>query len=126
MHEVGCVLSVSLLGGFHVRVGPRLVHDSDWRLRKTKNLIKLLALAPGHRLHREQVMELLWPDQDPEAAANNLHKAIYMARRALESGLSPAAPSSYLHLHSSSLVLIGPDREVRNPRRYSVLHWEAR
>jgi len=35
------------------------------------NLIKLLALARGHRLHREQAMEYLWPGLDPEAAANN-------------------------------------------------------
>src|SRR5437879_4845847 len=119
MDDVGPALSIRLLGGFHVSVGPRLVHDSDWRLRKTKNLVKLLALAPGHRLHREQVMEVLWPDQDPEAAANNLHKAIYMARRALESGLSPATPSSYLHLQSSSLVLSGP-----RPLRVDVEEFE--
>src|SRR6266581_4443432 len=79
MDDVGPALSIRLLGGFHVTVGPRLIHDGDWRLRKTKNLVKLLALAPGHRLHREQLMEVLWPDQDPDAAANNLHKAIYTA-----------------------------------------------
>jgi DNA-binding SARP family transcriptional activator len=46
-------------------------------------LIKLLALAPAHRLHREQVMDTLWPDLSPEAAAANLRKATHFLRRAL-------------------------------------------
>jgi predicted ATPase len=48
--------------------------------------VKLLALAPGHRLHREQAMDVLWGDREPAAAANNLHQAIYVARRALGAG----------------------------------------
>ena len=46
-------------------------------------LVKLLALAPAHRLHREQLMEELWPELDPAAAANNLHQVVHVARRAL-------------------------------------------
>src|SRR5436190_5723637 len=57
--------------------------DDHWRLRKAKTLVKLLALAPGHRLHRDAVVDVLWPDQDPAAATNNLHQAMHAARRAL-------------------------------------------
>src|SRR6476469_3762613 len=56
-----------------------------WHRRKPAALIKLLALAPGHRLHREEVMETLWPELDPETAGANLRKALYYARRALAS-----------------------------------------
>lgn len=45
--------------------------------------MKLLAVTPGHRLHREQVMELFWPDLEPEAAGANLRKAVHFARRSL-------------------------------------------
>ena len=45
-------LQVALLGGFSVRVGSRAVPGS-WRLRKSKTLVKLLALAEGHRAHRD-------------------------------------------------------------------------
>jgi DNA-3-methyladenine glycosylase II len=41
---------VRMLGGFSVSVGPRTVEEGGWRLRKAASLIKLLALAPGHRL----------------------------------------------------------------------------
>ncbi len=47
--------------------------------------MKLLALADGHRLHREQAMDALWPDRGPGPAANNLNQAVHAARRALGS-----------------------------------------
>ena len=67
-------LHVALLGGFSVRVGSRAVPGS-WRLRKSKTLVKLLALADGHRAHRDVLAGVLWPGLDPAAAANNLHQA---------------------------------------------------
>ena len=48
---------VRLLGGFKVSVGSRTIGQAEWPLRKAANLLKLLALAPGHRLHRERVMD---------------------------------------------------------------------
>ena len=77
---------IHLLGAFAVAVDDRLVPDGAWRLRKAKTLVKLLALAPGHRLHREQVVAVLWPERAPEAAANNLHQVLHVARRQLDGG----------------------------------------
>ena len=95
-----------MLGGFRVSVGARSIGEEEWRLKKAANLIKLLALAPGHRLHREQAIELLWPELDPEPALNNLHYALHVARRILEpsAGASSAA-SRYLHLQNERLTL---------------------
>jgi predicted ATPase/DNA-binding SARP family transcriptional activator len=76
-------LHVTLLGAFHVRVGAHAVPDSVWRLSKARTLLKLLALAPGHRLPRDLVLDLLWPDLEPEAAANNLYGVLHGMRRAL-------------------------------------------
>lgn len=74
---------VSLLGGFAASIDGVAVTDSAWRLKKARELVKLLALARGHRLHREVVMDELWRDLAPAAAANNLHQAVHVARRAL-------------------------------------------
>ena len=79
-------VSVTLLGGFAADVSGAPVAESAWRLKKARELVKLLALAPGHRLHREQAMDLLWGDREPAAAANNLNQAVYIARRALDAG----------------------------------------
>jgi DNA-binding SARP family transcriptional activator len=62
MKEKPQTVRIQLLGGFRVSVGFRTVGEDGWRLKKAKSLLKLLALAPGHRMHREQAMDLLWPD----------------------------------------------------------------
>jgi DNA-binding SARP family transcriptional activator len=72
-----------LLGGFRVGLDSRTVPDEAWRRNKAKAVVKLLALAPSHRLHREQLMDLLWPELAPDAAAANLRKAVHFARQAL-------------------------------------------
>src|SRR4051794_11341657 len=76
-------VSVRLLGGFTATVDGAVVPDSAWRLKKARELVKLLALACGHRIHRDQALDVLWRDLAPAAAANNLHQAVHVARRAL-------------------------------------------
>ena len=94
---------IRLLGGFAVWVGGVVVPDS-WRLRKAKTLVKLLALAPGHRLHRDVLAETLWPDRAPEASANNVHQALHAARRAL-AGAGAGAPASTIELRDDVVAL---------------------
>ena len=76
-------VEIDLLGGFAVRVDGRPVPDGEWRRRHAAGLVKLLALAPRRTLHREQVLDALWPDTRVEDAAPRLHKAAHYARRAL-------------------------------------------
>jgi DNA-binding SARP family transcriptional activator len=76
-------VTIKLLGGCAAAVDSANVAASSWRLKKARELVKLLALAPGHRLHREQAMDVLWPDRSPQAAANNLNQAVHVVRRAL-------------------------------------------
>ena len=76
-------MRVQLLGGFGVEVDGRTVDPSRWRLTKARTVVKLLALDPAQRLHREYLLDLLWPDLSPSAAANNLHQALHAGRRAL-------------------------------------------
>jgi predicted ATPase len=76
-------VAITLLGGFGAMAGGELIADSVWRLRKGRELVKLLALAEGHSLHREQLIDVLWPEREPDAAANNLNQVVHAARRAL-------------------------------------------
>jgi DNA-binding SARP family transcriptional activator len=100
------VVRIELLGGFRLWVGPRVIREGRWRLRKAKSLIKLLARAPGHRLHRKQVIETLWPGLEPRSAANNLHQILHAARRAFEpSTPAGSAASGYLLLRDEQLTL---------------------
>jgi DNA-binding SARP family transcriptional activator/tetratricopeptide (TPR) repeat protein len=76
-------LDVRLLGRFEVAVDARRVAASAWEHRRAEDLVKLLALSPGHRLTRDEVVEALWPHLGAKAGVANLHKAVYYARRAL-------------------------------------------
>ena len=84
-------LRISLLGGFAVGVGSHPVAAEAWRRRKPAALLKILALAPGHRVHREQLLDQLWPDLDLAAGGANLRKAIHQARAALDAASRGAA-----------------------------------
>jgi predicted ATPase/DNA-binding SARP family transcriptional activator/DNA-binding CsgD family transcriptional regulator len=95
------VLRIALLGGFRVSVGTRTIEEDAWHLKKAANLVKLLALAPGHLLHREQAMDALWPDLARRAASNNLRQVLHAARQVLD----PVVGSRYLTSENGSLNL---------------------
>jgi predicted ATPase/DNA-binding NarL/FixJ family response regulator len=85
------------------------VSEGAWHLRKARSLVKLLALAPGHSLHREQLMELLWPNLGKTAATNNLRGSLHAARAALAS--DPTVASRYLASKEERIALC-PDVEL--------------
>jgi DNA-binding SARP family transcriptional activator len=74
---------IRLLGGFGVERAGVPLDSGGWRLRKARTLVKILALAREQRLHRDALVEALWPDRPPASAMNNLHQALHVARRVL-------------------------------------------
>jgi DNA-binding SARP family transcriptional activator len=97
-------VEVLLLGRFEVRVDGEPVPASAWRNGRARDLVKVLALAPGHRLPRDRVLDELWPQLGVEAAMANLHKAAHHGRRALgrpdgvvlQGGLVLLAPEAHI------------------------------
>jgi DNA-binding SARP family transcriptional activator/tetratricopeptide (TPR) repeat protein len=82
--DAQATVEIAVLGGFEVRDGGRVVPRDAWGRRHASGLVKLLALSPGRRLHREQVIDALWPDDTVDEAAPKLHKAAHYARRAMD------------------------------------------
>ena len=76
-------VEIELLGEFRVRVDGRPVAGAAWARRDAASLVKVLALQRGRRLHREQLIDVLWPGLGLADAAPRLHKASFYARRAL-------------------------------------------
>jgi predicted ATPase/DNA-binding SARP family transcriptional activator/Tfp pilus assembly protein PilF len=105
------LLEITLLGGFRVAVGGVAVPERAWRQRRAAAVVKLLALAPGHYLHREQVLDTIWPELDPEPAANNLRVALHHARRQLIEAAGKGA-GDFLAREGDGLRL-GPPERVR-------------
>ena len=74
-------VEIRLLGGFDVHVDGRAVEAGSLARRDPARLVKVLALAHGHRMHREQVVDALWPDASSGSVANRLHKAAHFVRK---------------------------------------------
>jgi DNA-binding SARP family transcriptional activator/tetratricopeptide (TPR) repeat protein len=98
-------IELRLLGSFEVRVDGVPVAPDQWTRRQAASLVKVLALAPGRRLHREQAVEALWPGADVETAGPRLHKAAHYARRAL------GGDGAAVTLRNDMVALL-PDSEV--------------
>jgi LuxR family transcriptional regulator, maltose regulon positive regulatory protein len=74
-------VQVRLLGGFEVRVGPRLV---KFERRASEALVAMLAFRAGTAVSREILAEALWPGASVEASRNRFDVALSAARHALE------------------------------------------
>src|SRR5438552_4783937 len=103
-------LEVTTLGRFEVRREQEPLSGGNWNRRKVCELFKVLLSADQHRLHREQVQEMLWPASTSEQAANSFGKTLYLLRRALEPDLAAGKGSAsiYVLLDHDTLLLV-PD-----------------
>jgi pimeloyl-ACP methyl ester carboxylesterase len=54
--------------------------EPDAFRKRAADLLKLLALSPKHVLHRDQLVEMLWPGKPPADGANNLYRAVHDLR----------------------------------------------
>src|SRR5437868_7082145 len=111
MIDTSTLLEVSTLGRFEIHRAHTLLAGGNWSRRKVCDLFKLLLSADQHRLHREQIQEILWPTSTAEQAANSFGKTLYLLRRALEPDLAAGKGSAsiYVLLDHDTLLLV-PDR----------------
>ncbi len=90
-------LNVSFFGKFRVKRGPDLIPDSAWNNRKATYLFQYLIL---HRKEgfagKEVLMELLWPEEDPQKAAKRFHVTLAALRKILQPDIQRNVPSAYI------------------------------
>ncbi len=104
---------VDLLGRFRVTAGHVRLGVDDWPTRRAADLVALLALAHGHRLDRDQVVDALWRQLTPEAGAANLRKAAHHARQAL------GAPDAVV-LRGGQVSLFPASRVITDVRAFET------
>jgi DNA-binding SARP family transcriptional activator len=71
------------LGEFTLTFGDRAVDLSEVKPR-VRSLLRLLALHVGRFVHREKLIEALWPEANTRTGTRNLQVAISAARQLLE------------------------------------------
>src|SRR3954469_19230739 len=109
---------IFLLGRFAVEVDGHSIPASSWRKRRPVELLAALALAPGRVLHREELIDRLWPDKDLDAGANNLHRALHDLRRVtgaelatLDRGVARLADDVWIDVEVFERVAASSSRE---------------
>ncbi|MGW2228799.1 BTAD domain-containing putative transcriptional regulator [Streptomyces formicae] len=103
------LLRIHLLGGFRTERDDGARTVERWSRPGARTLVKLLAVTPGHQLHRERVMAVCWPNAELAPALRSLRVALHTARHALEPELAPRAASAYL-IGDGALLRLAPDR----------------
>src|SRR5215218_5913009 len=83
MRRAAVSARIRLLGDFCVQIDGREIPAAAWQRRHAAALVKLLALRPSRQLHRERVIDSLWPDLSLEEAAPRLYKAAHFSRKVL-------------------------------------------
>src|SRR5437762_230917 len=101
------LLRVHTLGAFRVHRGDAPIPDADWAESRVKRLFKYLLVAPRHRATKDQVIELLWPDEGQDTGQNNLRRIVYRLRRALEPARGREDGSRYLLTDRDTIALAG-------------------
>jgi len=89
-------LHIRTLGPFHAAYDDTPIPDSAWKTQKNKVLFKTLLTYRKRTLIKDQLMEWLWPDLEPDAAGRNLRVAISQLRQALEPDLPRGSQSGFI------------------------------
>lgn len=114
------LLEIQLFGRFLAKIDGAAVEERRWERRSAKALVKLLSLKPAYTLHREQVIDQLWPEQSAESAVNNLNKAIHSARRALEPTLEKGSQSRFILTPRNQIILASPGVLVVDADQFEI------
>jgi DNA-binding SARP family transcriptional activator len=99
-------LHVDVLGAMRLRLGDRELTGPELGRGRVRTLLALLVLRGA--LRRERICDLLWPDLEPVAGAQNLRVTLSRLRRLLEP-THPSAPSTQrLRAHGDIIELTPP------------------
>jgi DNA-binding SARP family transcriptional activator len=113
----GVTVQLRCFGGFSLVIGGQPFDESAAKPME-RALLHLLAARAGEPVHREALMEALWPEADPDAGLHRLQVAISSLRRLL--AVDPAQTAPRVTREGDSYRLALPaDSE------YDVLQFEA-
>lgn len=99
------MLRIHTLGGFRIWRGSEEIPASAWGRDKAVQLFQLFVTRRRSQLHKEQIIDLLWPDADYDAGDRDFKVALNAVQKALEPERAPRAPSRYILRRETSYLL---------------------
>lgn len=83
-----------------------------WRAEKTKEIFAFLLLNQGCNVSKDELLDKLWPEDDPEKAIRQLYNGIYYIRKALE---NYGIDKTMINVNNSYSLMLGHvDYDVEN------------
>ena len=99
-------LKIQLLGKFRLFADAQEILAKRWKSKKARTLFQFLLYARSRGyVNKEVLMELLWPEEDPQKTAKRLHVALASLRKTLQPDLQRGTPSSYISRDNDSYTI---------------------
>jgi len=98
------VLRIHDLGNGQLSIGGRTTAIGRIR-RKAASLLLYLVSSPRQMATRERVLDDLWPDLSPDAAANSLNQTLYFLRRDIDPWYEVGSSVEYVRYEGETLAL---------------------
>lgn len=96
-------IEIRTMGRFDVSVDGEPVPTNDWGSKRARTLLKRLVAARGWPVTRDELFELLWPDDASDRLGARLSVQLSAVRRILRGGV--IADRSSIRLDTSSLEI---------------------
>jgi DNA-binding SARP family transcriptional activator len=107
-------------GRVRLFLGSTLLDGSAVR-RKVLALLCFLITRTSFAATRDEVLDALWPDLDPEVAVNSLNQTVYFLRRVFEPEYQESTSPGYLQFDSNVLWLDAELVDARSARCLSLI-----
>jgi DNA-binding SARP family transcriptional activator len=105
--KAGEAVAVQFCGSFVIQVDGTTVTSSAWKSRKAQEVCFYLAHAGPAGVRREQVIEAIWPDRDPEKGRTLLRTALSEIRRVLEPRRAAGQTSRFVTTDGDRVRVVG-------------------
>jgi LuxR family transcriptional regulator, maltose regulon positive regulatory protein len=107
----GYLLRVSALGTFQVFRGNQSISSKGWRRDKARQLFQILLTYRDYPVDRDQFLEYLWPQLDPNTSQRNFKVTLNTLYNVLEPDRKPGCESAYI-VRSGTTYKLRPGADI--------------
>jgi DNA-binding SARP family transcriptional activator len=99
------LLRLHTLGGFRAYRSAEEIAPTAWGREKAVHLFQLLVTQRRRPLHKEEIIERLWPALSPEAGDRDFKVALNAIYKTLEPEREPRSPPRFVRRHDLAYAL---------------------
>jgi LuxR family transcriptional regulator, maltose regulon positive regulatory protein len=99
------ILHLETFGGLRLYRNEKQISDNDWNRQQPRRLLTAILSQKNSLIPKEVLIELLWPEENPDVGEKNFKTTLSRLRKTLEQEISPDFGSSYVHLHRNTVFL---------------------